>query len=268
MATKQRARSRESQRQKQREEMSKGKGKRRRLRNQQLAQQQNKSLQSFVNNGNFAVYEGSSDFEKNSKTRKEDGLSRNMRFIMEFRKNRNNKVADGRERDEEKKVEKSVPKAKEVEAKEEPTTKGNRASDEATTSGSTATAAPLKAQNDNDQSGVVEGGAQQQQASENGRRKKKRKAQAEEDFVFKNKAKDGKMILEQGSKNKKKKKGYLDLRRQRKQEKRKKAMTQGFDEDDDLKYDSRRFFDEVAYEPPDLAIQKSKLFYSQHKGKR
>ena len=47
--------------------MSKGKGKRRRLRNQQIAKQQNRSLQNYVDRGTFALHDGSSDLSKASK---------------------------------------------------------------------------------------------------------------------------------------------------------------------------------------------------------
>ena len=39
-------------------------------------------------------------------------------------------------------------------------------------------------------------------------------------------------------------------------------------QDADLEYDERKFFDEVAYEPPQLAMQKSKEFYSAKKAGR
>ncbi len=50
------------------------------------------------------------------------------------------------------------------------------------------------------------------------------------------------------------------MRKERQQEKknRKREMES---EDADLQYDQRRFFDEVAYEPPKLAIEKAKKFY-------
>ena len=97
------------------------------------------------------------------------------------------------------------------------------------------------------------------------------KAKAEPEFqLSKDKAaRDGKVRLERTKAQGKKKKGYLQLRKEKKLEKklRKKQAMQD-DEDADLKYDERKFFDEVAYEPPQLAMQKSKEFYSAKKAGR
>jgi len=75
-------------------------------------------------------------------------------------------------------------------------------------------------------------------------------------------ARDGKVTLEsKQQRTKRRKKGYLDVRKERQQEKKIRKRQMEEDEDADLQYDHRRFFDEVAYEPPKLAMEKSKKFY-------
>lgn len=69
-----------------------------------------------------------------------------------------------------------------------------------------------------------------------------------------------------GIAKKPRKKGYLDVRKERKQAKRRKRAEDA--SDDDLGYDSRAFFDEVAYQPPGIALQRAKALVKRPKQTR
>ena len=59
---------------------------------------------------------------------------------------------------------------------------------------------------------------------------------------------------------------YLDIRKEKKQQRKQRKQEEN--EGSDVEYDNRRFFDEVAYEPPKLAIEKSKKFYNHNNKNR
>ena len=206
-----------------------GKGKRRRLRNQQIAREQATRTQNMQNHRTFALHDGPNPLLSG----KEDAhVPRNLRFIMDFT------------------------------AKRERGAGGAEASTSAGASTSAKPGAEKVAVRSEDPASAP---ASKRAKKGNG------KAKAEPEFqLSKDKAaRDGKVKLERTKAQGKKKKGYLQLRKEKKLEKkqRKKQAMQD-DEDADLKYDERKFFDEVAYEPPQLAMQKSKEFYSAKKAGR
>lgn len=239
--------------------MSKGKGKRRRLRNQQLAVQAKRNFRSFMGHGSV-VHDGSEISEGHGKQK--DGLSKNLRFIMQFC----NKNSTTQEEEKEKKKDqdgvdgRSKRMASAVPSDSQPMKKDM---DNKTTTSSSTSSKKLHGQVQG-QDEVTKSGDDDVKVQQKHQRKgtKAKNNKEEHEYTFKKQAgnpRNGKLVLEQ-IKKKKKKKGYLDIRREKKIAKRQRKMQP--DEDEDLRYDHRRFFDEVAYEPPKLAIEKSKLFYN------
>ena len=214
-----------------------GKGARRRLRNQRIAREQASRMQNMQNHRNFAVHSGTIAKSKGG----EERLSRSLRAIVAF-------TSRGEAGGESK-----TKGAGEPSPSQGTSAKGKVG---ALDKGSKPTAS---ASGGSDKAAIKGDGAK--------RGKGKRKApEADDIFARATKAKDGKVTLASGGVQKKKKKNYLQRRKEKKEaaKQRKKSMD---DEDANLQYDQRRFFDEVAYEPPTLAIQKSKAFYSSE-GKR
>ena len=215
-----------------------GKGARRRLRNQRIAREQASRMQNMQNHRNFAVHSGTIAKSKGG----EERLSRSLRAIVAFT-SRGEAGGEGKTKGA---------------GEPSPSSQGTSAKGKvgALDKGSKPTAS---ASGGSDKAATKGDGAK--------RGKGKRKApEADDIFARATKAKDGKVTLASGGVQKKKKKNYLQRRKEKKDaaKLRKKSMD---DEDADLRYDQRRFYDEVAYEPPTLAIQKSKAFYSSQ-GKR
>lgn len=236
--------------------MSKGKGKRRRLKNQQLAVQAKRNFRSFMGHGSV-VHDGSEISE--GKGKQKDGLSKNLRFIMQFC----NKNSTTQEEEEKKKDQDGVDSRSERVASTVSSGSQSMKKDmnDKTKTNSSTSSKKLQGQDKETKSGDEDDVKVQQKHQRKGTKAKKN-SKEEYEYTFKKQAgnpRNGKLVLEQ-IKKKKKKKGYLDIRREKKLAKRQRKMQP--DEDEDLRYDNRRFFDEVAYEPPKLAIEKSKLFYN------